>query len=259
MKLTKSQRILIKAGRIVEAYRHDLKLSRTDELHKVVIAPMLEDARSMLQETLKEAALAADEEEKNRPMIEPQYKVVESYGNNRPKEYAVVHSLDWFTDLARFSTYKEAEDECKRLNDKHKNNRPMSTYEVYNSGDEIGVLFKESAEEYYRYPLEYQGSIEDTYDLAQRACDILNAFRIDHPTMPECLDQFIEERSRHKPSREEYLTDLRLFLQFGLPSTCGQCRFFLGDRPCKHEYPTASPRADSYPCTCGIRKEHDND
>ena len=64
MKLTKSQRLLIKAGRIVEAYRHDLKLSRTDALHKLVIAPMLEDARSMLQDTLKEAALAANEERK---------------------------------------------------------------------------------------------------------------------------------------------------------------------------------------------------
>lgn len=65
MKLTKSQKLLIKAGRIVEAYRHDLKMSKTNELHKLVIAPMLEDARSMLQETLKEAALAAEEEERN--------------------------------------------------------------------------------------------------------------------------------------------------------------------------------------------------
>ena len=61
MKFTKLQRLLIKAGRIVEAYRHDLKLSRADAIHKLVIAPMLEDARSMLQETLKEAALAANE------------------------------------------------------------------------------------------------------------------------------------------------------------------------------------------------------
>lgn len=64
MKLTKSQRLLIKAGRIVEAYKHDLKLSRTKALYKLVIAPMLEDARSMLQETLKEAALTANEERK---------------------------------------------------------------------------------------------------------------------------------------------------------------------------------------------------
>ena len=59
MKLTKSQRLLIKAGRIVEAYRHDLKLSRTDALYKFVVDPYLEEARSMLQEILKEAALAA--------------------------------------------------------------------------------------------------------------------------------------------------------------------------------------------------------
>ena len=66
MKLTKSQRILIKAGRIVEAYRHDLKLSRTDALYKFVVDPYLEGARSMLQEILKEAALAANEERKEQ-------------------------------------------------------------------------------------------------------------------------------------------------------------------------------------------------
>lgn len=65
MKLTKSQRLLIKAGRIVEAYKHDLRLSRTNELHKLVLAPMLEDARLMLQETLKEASLAAGKEAGN--------------------------------------------------------------------------------------------------------------------------------------------------------------------------------------------------
>jgi hypothetical protein len=64
VKLTKSQRLLIKAGRIVEAYKHDLKLSRTNALHKLVLAPMLEDARLMLQETLKEAKLAAGKEDK---------------------------------------------------------------------------------------------------------------------------------------------------------------------------------------------------
>lgn len=60
----KSQRLLIKAGRIVEAYKHDLKLSRTDVLHKLVIDPMLEEARLKLQETLKEASLEAAEERK---------------------------------------------------------------------------------------------------------------------------------------------------------------------------------------------------
>ena len=66
MKLTKSQRILIKAGRIVEAYRHDLRMSRYDALHKFVVDPYLKEARSMLQETLKEAALAANEERKEQ-------------------------------------------------------------------------------------------------------------------------------------------------------------------------------------------------
>ena len=68
MKLTKSQKLLIKAGRIVEAYRHDLRMSQYDALHKLVIAPMLEDARAMLQETLKEAALEANKERKEQKL-----------------------------------------------------------------------------------------------------------------------------------------------------------------------------------------------
>lgn len=65
MKLKKSQRLLIKAGRIVEAYRYDLRLPKTDPLHKLIIDLRLEDAREMLQEILKEAALAAEEEERD--------------------------------------------------------------------------------------------------------------------------------------------------------------------------------------------------
>ena len=135
----------------------------------------------------------------------------------------------------------------------------MSKYKVYDDGKEIGVLFRESADECHRYPIEYQGSIAGTYDLAQRTCDMLNAFRATNTNIPKGVDRFIEGWSTYKPTLEEYLTDLRLFLQFGLPDTCGQCRLFLGDRPCKHQYPTGSPMADSYPCDCGIRKDQNND
>lgn len=134
----------------------------------------------------------------------------------------------------------------------------VSQFEVYDSGNEIGVLFRESANGYHHYPIAFQGSIEDTYNLARLTCEVLNSFANGKVPFPKYLDQFIESLSDGIISREEYLTDLRLFLQFGYPDKCGQCRFFCGDKPCKHQYPTASPSADDDCCACGIRNEQNN-
>lgn len=133
----------------------------------------------------------------------------------------------------------------------------VSPFEVYDSGKEIGVLFRESSHEYHRYPIAYQGSIEATYELARLTSEVLQAFYNARPSLPKYLDQFIEGISEDSQTREEYLTDLRLFLQHGLPENCGQCRFFLNDKPCKHQLPIATPNPEDTGCVGGIRKEQE--
>lgn len=134
----------------------------------------------------------------------------------------------------------------------------VSPFEVYDHGNEIGVLNRESAYNYTRYPIAFQGSIEATYSLARSTCEVLRAFCNANRKFPKYLDQFIEGLSGCELTREEYLTELRLFLQHGLPENCGQCRFFLGDKPCKYQLPRATPDPVDEGCVCGIRKEHDN-
>ena len=55
MKLTKSQKLFLFAGRILEAYRHDLKLSKQSDLHKIVMWDCLERGKAMLKDTLETA------------------------------------------------------------------------------------------------------------------------------------------------------------------------------------------------------------
>ena len=57
MKLTKSQKLFIRAGRILEAYRHDLKMSKHNALTKMVIEPQLQLAKQLLEEVLCKACL----------------------------------------------------------------------------------------------------------------------------------------------------------------------------------------------------------
>lgn len=135
----------------------------------------------------------------------------------------------------------------------------VSRFEVYDSGKEIGVLFRESEHEHPRYPIAYQGTIEDTYELARLTSEVLRAFYNAQQSLPKYLDQFIEGLSECELTHEEYLGELRLFLQHGLPENCGQCRFFLNDKPCKHQLPIATPDPEDWGCVCGIRKEQSND
>lgn len=55
MKLTKSQKLFLRAGRILEAYRHDLELSKQSSLHKVVMSDKLELGKAMLKDALDAA------------------------------------------------------------------------------------------------------------------------------------------------------------------------------------------------------------
>lgn len=57
MKLTKSQKLFISAGRILEAYLHDLKMAKHDTLAKMVIEPKLQFAKQLLNEVLCKAYL----------------------------------------------------------------------------------------------------------------------------------------------------------------------------------------------------------
>lgn len=55
MKLTKSQKLFLRAGRILEAYRHDLELSKQSRLHKIVMSDKLETGKAMLKNALDTA------------------------------------------------------------------------------------------------------------------------------------------------------------------------------------------------------------
>ena len=132
----------------------------------------------------------------------------------------------------------------------------VSSFEVYDSGKEIGVVQNiESAHNYHRYPIAFQGTIEDTYTRARKTCEVLRAFYNSGKTLPKYSDQYIEGLSSCNKADEKYLSELRLFLQYGAPENCGQCRFFRGDRPCKRQLPTATPDPEDTSCVGGIRKE----
>lgn len=131
----------------------------------------------------------------------------------------------------------------------------VSPFEVYDSGKEIGVLFRESAHGYRRYTIAFQGSIEATYSLARSTCEVMSAFYNAERKFPEHLDQFIEDFTQDKLTREDYLTDLRLFLLHGGCDTCGQCRFMREDKTCKNKLPGGTCYPNDNACACGIRKE----
>ena len=133
----------------------------------------------------------------------------------------------------------------------------VSLFEVYDSGKEIGVLFKESAHGYHHYPIAYQGSIEDTYTLARLTCEVLKSFYNSGIKFPECLEQFTEEESRFAKNREEYLTNLRLYLQYGGCEICKQCRFLPESGKCKATILGTISQPDDNACCIGIRKEQE--
>lgn len=64
MKLTKEQKLFIRAGRILEAYRHDLNMTKQGALIKIIIAPQLEVGRNLLKKALEEACAEHRKEQK---------------------------------------------------------------------------------------------------------------------------------------------------------------------------------------------------
>ena len=131
-------------------------------------------------------------------------------------------------------------------------------FDVYDNGNQIGVLIRENAYRWERLPIAYQGSIENTYTLARLTCEVLRSFYNSGIKFPECLEQFVEEESRFTKDREEYLTNLRLFIQYGGCETCGQCRFLPENGMCKGKLPGCIAQPDEGACCCGIRKEQNN-
>lgn len=130
-------------------------------------------------------------------------------------------------------------------------------FDVYDEGKEIGVLIRENAFCWHHLPIADQGSIEDTYALAQLTCKVLQYFFNAGKKFPKCLEQFVEDESGFAKNREEYLTNLRLFLQYGGCDTCGQCRF-LQNETCKATIvPGAKVDPNDNACCIGIRKEQE--
>ena len=128
-------------------------------------------------------------------------------------------------------------------------------FDVYDCGNGIGVLIRENAYHWHHLPIAFQDSIEATYELSRLTCDVLQAFYNDGIKFPKYLCQFVEAESRIAKDREEYLTDLRLFLQYGDCETCGQCRFLKENGTCKGKLPGRMARPDEDACCIGIRKE----
>lgn len=132
-------------------------------------------------------------------------------------------------------------------------------FDVYDDGKQIGVLIRENAYRWERLPIAYRSSIENTYSLARLTCEVLRSFYNSGIKFPECLEQFVEEESRFAKDREEYLTNLRLFIQHGGCETCGQCRFLPKNGMCKGKLPGYRALPDDCACLCGIRKENSHE
>ena len=132
-------------------------------------------------------------------------------------------------------------------------------FDVYDSGYGIGVLIRENAYHWHHLPIAFQDSIEATYELSRLTCDVLQAFYNAGVKFPKYLCEFVEEESGFAKNREEYLTNLRLFLQYGGCETCGQCRF-LQNETCKTTIvPGAKIAPNDDACYIGIRKEQSDD
>ena len=128
-------------------------------------------------------------------------------------------------------------------------------FDVYDNGNEIGVLIRENEYHWHHLPIAFQDSIEATYELSRLTCDVLQAFYSAGMKLTKDLCQFVEAESRIAKDREEYLTDIRLFIQYGGCETCGQCRFLPENGMCKGKLPGCIAQPDECACCIGIRKE----
>ena len=128
-------------------------------------------------------------------------------------------------------------------------------FDIYDEGNQIGVLIRENAYRWERLPISCQGSIEDTYTLARLTCSVLQGFYNAGKRFPAYLEQFVEEESRFAKNREEYLTNLRLYLQYGGCEICKQCRFLTESGKCKATILGTISQPDDTACCIGIRKE----
>ena len=130
-------------------------------------------------------------------------------------------------------------------------------FDIYDNGNQIGVLIRENAYRWVRLPISYQGSIEDTYTLARLTCEVLKSCYNSGIKFPKYLEEFVEAESDFASNREEYLTNLRLYLQYGGCETCKQCRFLPEDGNCKATILGTISQPDDNACCIGIRKEQE--
>ena len=101
----------------------------------------------------------------------------------------------------------------------------------------------------------WRGTIEDTATFAQIACDMMNETLKERGELPKYIDQYIEE-VLPETTIETFKEEFGLFLEFGMPIYCGECRFWSADKPCKNQLPNSFPaKADYWSCCGGIRKE----
>ena len=101
----------------------------------------------------------------------------------------------------------------------------------------------------------WRGTIEDTATFAQLACDMMSEKLEECGELPKYIDQYIEEVLT-ETTLETFKEEFGLFLEYGMPTYCGECRFWKGDKPCKYQQPKAIPAdRDDWACCGGIRKE----
>lgn len=104
----------------------------------------------------------------------------------------------------------------------------------------------------------WRGTIEDTCTFARCACDMMLETFNERGELPKYIDQYLEN-VLPETTLETFKEEFGLVLEYGMPSYCGECRFWKGDKPCKYQQSNAHPTdSDDWACCGGIRKEQNN-
>lgn len=132
----------------------------------------------------------------------------------------------------------------------------MEPIEVYRRLNNINIYYRPKDID-IKCP--WRGTIEDTYTFAQKACDMMLVSLKTRGELPKYIDQYLEA-VLPETTLETFKEEFGLFLEYGLPIYCGECRFWEADKPCKYQHSNAlPPKSHHWSCCGGIRKEQSNE
>lgn len=128
----------------------------------------------------------------------------------------------------------------------------MKPIEVEHRPDGINIYYRPKG---LHIKAPWRGTIEDTWTFARIACDMMKETLNVRGELPKDIEQYLEN-VLPETTIETFKEEFGLFLEYGMPIYCGECRFWSADKPCKYQVPNNFPaKANCWACCGGIRKE----